>query len=104
MRIRVETDNPAVALGFKQDVPAGVRVVVPPVTTRKSIDSPEALLEVIVETARDVEIGLLSAWLYDKVRPTKGRVRVQINSVEVLCEEGEIWRVITEQIHREHSE
>lgn len=103
MQISIKTDHPYVLLQIQRGAPPGVHVSVPPVIGRRSVGAPE-ILEAIVHVAVDVDVALLAAWLYEKVRPGKKRAQVHINRIEVLCEEGEIKKVITEQIQYERGD
>ena len=100
MQIVIRTNHPMVLLGLREELPPGVRVNVPPVMARRDISVPE-ILDAIVHVARDVDIGLLSAWLFEKVKPSKNSAKLYINRIEVILEHGEIRRVIAEQIHQE---
>jgi hypothetical protein len=100
MRISVQTDHPVVALGLQDGAPAGVTVSAPPVQGQRDLSIPP-ILEIIVHVSKEVETALLAMWLYDKVRPGKGRTRLQINRVDVDCDEGEIHRIVAEQLRQE---
>ena len=65
---------------------------------RKSFGIPE-ILQFIVDASVNVEIGLFSAWLYDKVkdRPVE-RIIINRRVITEITEEG-IRRVLEEEIH-----
>lgn len=87
-----------VSSGSFVSVPGGGRLTFEYLTAYKALDIPETL-HFIVDVTTNLEVGLLSAWLYEKVR---GRTtRIHINRIEVQVEEGEIKRVLLEQIERE---
>lgn len=100
MKIVIRTNHPMVLLGLGNGFPPGVRVNIPPVMAQRNISIPD-VLDAIVHVARDVDIGLLSAWLFEKVKPGKNGAKLYINRTEVILEHGEIRRVISEQIHQE---
>ena len=100
MKIVVRTNHPIVLLGLSEGAPLGVHVEVPPVIERRDINVP-AILEAIVHVSRDVEIALLSTWLFEKVKPAKNSAKLHINTVQVEIEHGEITRVISTQITNE---
>ena len=77
------------------EIPGGARLELGTVSFRKGLGFPETI-HAVLAVGRDVGIGLVSAWLYDKL---KGRATsVRINRVEVRLDKGEIERVVTEQI------
>ncbi|MCL5669446.1 MAG: hypothetical protein M1392_05650 [Gammaproteobacteria bacterium] len=106
MQIEIETRDIRVAfdiLGPPGRLTSGTSVLVPGGATltfeglieRRALDVP-GVLQFIVDSSIDIEIGLLGAWFYEKV---KGRAtRLRINRVEIQIEEGEITRVLSEQI------
>ncbi len=100
MEIIIRTNHPMVLLGLREGFPPGVRVNVPPVIERRDISIPD-VLDAIVHVARDVDIGLLTVWLFEKIKPSKKSAKLYINRIEVTLENGEICRVIAEQIHHE---
>lgn len=100
MEIIVRTNHPLVLLGLREGFPLGVRVNVPPVIGRRDISIPD-VLDAIVHVTRDVDIALLTAWLSEKIKPSKNIAKLYINRIEVTLENGEIRRVIAEQIHQE---
>lgn len=58
---------------------------------------PEILI-ITLEILKDISIGIVSAWLYDKIG---GRaVSLKINKTEVEIDHGEIQRIITEEIEK----
>src|SRR5438309_10794286 len=59
----------------------------------------QEVLNLVLECGKDVSIGIFASWLYDKL---KGRpVKLRIDRTEILIEEGEIRRVLTERIEGE---
>ena len=100
MKIVIRTNHPMVLLGLRDGTPAGVKVNIPPIISRRDISVPN-ILDAIVHVARDVDIGLLTVWLSEKIKPSKNSAKLYINRIEVTLEQGEIRRVISEQIHQE---
>ncbi|MES2408381.1 MAG: hypothetical protein V4528_13780 [Pseudomonadota bacterium] len=100
MQIVIRTNHPMVLLSLSEGLPTGVRVNIPPVIERRDISIPD-ILDVIVHVARDVDIGLLTVWLSEKIKPSKNSAKLYINRIEVTLEQGEIRRLIVEQIRQE---
>ena len=51
---------------------------------------------VFLDIARDVGVGLVSAWLYDKIKHKPAKI--EYRRKEIHCKEGEIRRVIEEHL------
>lgn len=82
--------------GMVIGAPGGAELHYKGTRVRKAIDIPE-ISQYILQLAVDVDVGLFSAWLYDKLR-SHSVERVVINRVEVLeITENMIRRVISEQ-------
>lgn len=83
--------------GTAVDVPGGAKVLFEGSIVRKGFGIPE-VLQFVVDTAVGVEIGLLSAWLYDKVkdRPVE-RIVINRRVVTEITERG-IRQVLEEEI------
>jgi hypothetical protein len=61
-------------------------------------------LEFLLSMGRDIAIGVISSYIYDKLkRSPKGRVRATINRRVVEFDEGTIRRVIEEEIQTSDS-
>jgi hypothetical protein len=97
MDIIVKTNHPIVLLNLKKDVPYGTTANIPPVIVKRDISVPD-VLNAIVSISRDIDIGLFSAWLFEKTKIGKQHTTLYINKVEVTLEHGEIVRVLSEQI------
>jgi hypothetical protein len=54
------------------------------------------IFTVTLNLARDVGVGLVSAWLYDKLK--RKSAKIIYRRKEVRCEQGEIRRVIEENL------
>lgn len=103
--IELETTGPLLALDLFGKTTPGASTVIPgpailtiqQMREQRALDVP-TLLTMALEFGKDVGIGLVSAWLYDKL---KGRARaVRINRIEVQLDKGKIEKVIAEQIER----
>lgn len=83
--------------GTAVDVPGGAKVVFQGAIVRKSFGIPE-VLQFVLDTAVNVEIGLLSAWLYDKVKgkPVE-RIIINRRVITEFTEQG-IRQVLEEEI------
>ena len=109
MQIEVETRDIRVAFdilgtpgrlasGTSVSAPGGATLTFEGLIERRAFNVP-GVLQFIVNSSIDIDIGLLAAWLYEKV---KGRAtHLRINRVEIQIEEGEIKRVLSEQIEHE---
>jgi hypothetical protein len=113
MRIPINIDTHDRLLGFNiagkngrlssrtvVEAPGGVKVEYQGSLVRKSFGIPE-VLQLIVEVSKDVEIGLFSAWLYDKVqnRPVE-RITIRRTEITEITEAG-IRKVLEEEITRD---
>ena len=85
--------------GAKAEVPGKATIALSSWHGTKAFGAQE-VLNLVLECGRDVGIGLLASWLYDKL---KGRpVKLRIDRTEILIiKEGEIRRVLTERIEGE---
>jgi len=65
---------------------------------RLTKELPEIII-IAVEILKAIGIGVLSAWLYDKI---KGRaVTLRIKKTEVKIDKGEIERILIEEMEKE---
>ncbi len=111
MRVRLDIETHDRRLGFDiagvgnslsagttVDAPGGAKVVFQGMIVRKGFGIPE-VLQFIVDAAVGVEIGLLSAWLYDKVkdRPVE-RIVINRRVITEITAHG-IRQVLEEEIH-----
>ncbi len=87
----------SLSAGTVVDVPGGAKVVFQGAIIRKSFGIPE-VLQFIVDAAVSVDLGLFSAWLYEKVKD-KAVERIVINRrvVTEITEHG-IRQVLEEEI------
>ena len=51
---------------------------------------------IVLQLAREVGVGLVSAWLYDKLKQKPAKIFY--HRKEIRCEQGEIRRVIEEHL------
>lgn len=66
----------------------------------RKADSLPRIVEIVLSVSHEVAVGLVVAWLYDKLRGRTERLRTE--NTEVRVEEGEITRVVQPVIDREH--
>lgn len=80
------------------DLPGGGTLEFQGALVRKAVGIPE-VLQFIVEKSVDIDIGLFSAWLYDKVksRPVE-RIIINRRVITEITENG-IKQVLEEEIH-----
>src|SRR5690606_27180555 len=88
----------SLSAGTRVDVPGGAKIVLQGAIVRKGFGIPE-VLQFVVDAAVSIEIGLFSAWLYDKVkdRPVE-RIVINRRVVTEITEHG-IRQVLEEEIH-----
>lgn len=96
MQIDVKTEFVPLTYELEKDIPAGIDVRVNRPLLRRSFDSQDVAIAVIT-VAANIPTGLLTAWLWEKLRD-KPRTTITINKKDVRMEQGEIARVIEEQI------
>lgn len=99
MRLTIRTAHPYLYAELQKDLPAGARLAsAPPLLMRRSLDPVVQALELVIELAKDVDVALFAAWLYERVQPVKQYAQVEVDRVQVDCDEGEIRRIISERI------
>jgi hypothetical protein len=85
--------------GTVVDVPGGAKLQYEGSLVRKSLGIPE-VLEFILDTSINVDLGLLGAWLYDKVKGKDvDNIIINRRVITEISEQG-IRQVIEEEIHR----
>jgi len=109
--IRIETtEGPMLAMnifegtnsispGVITDAPGGVHITMKGMSEHRAFDVP-GVLEFVVDTAVNVDVGLFSAWLYDKVKRPE-QTKITIKEREIVFEEGEIKKAIEREITEE---
>lgn len=86
--------------GTVVEAPGGAKVEYQGSLVRKSFGIPE-VLQLIVDFSKDVEIGLFSAWLYDKVQNRQvKRIKIRRTEITEITESG-IRRVLQEEITKD---
>lgn len=94
-------DSSTIQQGMVIYVPGGAKLHFQGGLVRKAVDIPE-VSQYILQLAVDIDVGLFSAWLYEKLK-SRSVERVIINRVEITeITENSIRRVITEQIEESH--
>lgn len=90
--------NNTLTIGATVNVPGGAKISFQGSDLHKSLDNPE-VLQFILEIAKDVEVGLLIAWLLEKVsgKPVK-RMIINRRTIVDISEQG-IRLVFEEEIH-----
>lgn len=71
-------------------------------TKRFSENAPDtiaAVLTFVRDTAWELELALVTNWLYDKLKGRAGKVKIE--QTEVVIEKGEITRIIRKSLHLE---
>src|SRR5690348_827031 len=87
--------SPSVSSGMTMTTPGNATLVLGEMYGWKSVGAHE-VITLVLRAGGDVGVGLLSAWLYDKL---KGRAKsLRINRRVVEIEEGLIRRVIEEHV------
>jgi hypothetical protein len=111
MKVQLDIETHDRRLGFDiagvgNSLTAGTAVKVPGNATveyqgsivRKSFGIPE-ILQLVVDVSKDVEVGLLAAWLYDKVKGKEvERITVNRRVITEITADG-IRQVLEEEIH-----
>ena len=84
--------------GTVVEVPGGAKLAYQSTYVRKAFGIPE-ILEFIVDASITIDIGLFSAWLYEKVKD-KAVEKIVIRRKEVIeITEGNIRKVLEEDIN-----
>lgn len=95
--IEIETLDLPIAFKMKDDPPKGVSVVVPPIVRMRESYGGEDLIRITLTVAKDVGVGIVSAWLYDKFKSGRSPT-IRINRREIEVENDKIARIIDECI------
>jgi len=81
--------NNSISVGNSIDAPGGVSVTLKSMAGFKAIDIP-SVLEFVAETALNLDLGLFSAWLYDKFKNTDiENIKIGDKTAEVSIEDIE---------------
>ena len=93
-------DRPkSLGAGTSIEAPGGVQVTLGSMVERCGVDIP-TVLELIVETATTIDVGLFTAWLYQKVQDPQ-RTKIKIREKEIMFDKGEIVKAIEREIEIE---
>ena len=97
-------ERDSVGTGTQREIPGGGTITMGRMLIRKGADFPR-VMEVVLSLGRDVTVGIVAAYLYDKLKGRKDKIQsMTINRREVHLEKGEITKVIEEEIKGEQDE
>ena len=99
MDIKISLSDNKDSYEFKKDIPDGISVFIPPFTIYKFSEYIEPIT-IIISIVRDISIGLLVTWLYDKFKNCSSE-KITIDKKEIILDKGEITRIIEEKITKE---
>ncbi|HEX9972440.1 MAG TPA: hypothetical protein VGD14_10255 [bacterium] len=96
MQFIIQVKEPALIQHLEQDAPPGISVhaMLKPKTRSFGF---EGVIPILVQCAADVGIGLLSAWLYDKLKKGNSKT-VIISRQEIEITPDAITKFISEKI------
>jgi len=96
MKFIIQVKEPALIQHLEQDAPPGVsaKAELKPITRSFGF---EGAIPIIVQCAADVGIGLLSAWLYDKLKKGNSKTVIINHQVIEITPEA-ITKLINENI------
>ncbi|GBE39727.1 hypothetical protein BMS3Bbin08_02358 [bacterium BMS3Bbin08] len=93
-------DKPkSLGAGTSIKAPGDIQVTMGLMVEHRGVDIP-TVLELIIETAATIDVGLFTAWLYQKVQDPK-RTKIKIREKEITFDEGEIIKAIEREIEIE---
>jgi predicted DNA-binding transcriptional regulator AlpA len=78
-------------------VPGGGVLELTDMLERKALDWP-SLVSLSLDVTKDIGVGLLASWLYDKLSKRGNPRTIRIDRKEIVFDKGEIARVLTERI------
>lgn len=81
---------------LRDSAPGGVRVDFDPPTSRRDV-SEQDFVSILISTALSVPAGVLAAWLYDQLKGKK-RTKITMKRRQIDCEDGELRRLIEEEM------
>ena len=99
MQIELYLSNARDAYFFKNDIPEGVSVNVPPITVRKGFGE-EIAITVLITISTGIPITIIGNWLYDKIKNCSSN-KITIDRQEITFDKGQITKIITEKIKKE---
>ncbi|MEP7063774.1 MAG: hypothetical protein ABI881_15395 [Betaproteobacteria bacterium] len=86
--------------GARAALPSGGTIQYQGALVRKSFDF-TPVLQFVIDTTKDIDVGLFSAWLYDKVKNSRVQsITINSRTVDEITEDG-IRRTFEEQIRIE---
>jgi hypothetical protein len=93
MTIRVLSYHPGLRYFLQTTAPAGVAVECPPAIEKRGVghDTLFEVLIVVADVGKDVAVGILSAWLYEKIKDY-GAESVEVDGQQIPPTEAEIKR------------
>ena len=99
MEIKIKTNNPLLAHQIQQDIPSHIVVSVQAGIEKRDMSSSDIIITISIAAAQVLAPKVL-AWLISK-RLVEHSTNITINKKEVVLNEGEIKRVIEENIRIE---
>jgi hypothetical protein len=102
MKIKIETQMTPLPFLLRDSAPDGVRVDFDPPTSRRDVSEQDVVL-IIISTALSIPAGVLSAWLYDQLKGKK-RTKITMKRRQIDCEDGELRRLIEEEMTYEEDQ
>ena len=83
-----------------EDVPIGVSIHVLQ-NLRRSVGSDNSIIGIAVEISVDIATGLVSAWLYDKLKKSRAQ-KITIDRTKVDLSKDDVVSIIKEKIQIEN--
>jgi hypothetical protein len=94
--IEIQTLDLPLSFALRKDIPEGVQITVPPMRATRDAGS-DMLVTILVTVGTGVPVGLLTNWLYDKLKNGRSN-KISINHREIEITKGEITRIVEECI------
>jgi hypothetical protein len=89
-------DSNSISVGMKRDVPGGAKIELGELPLQKrDIGAVQCLVPIVLTFGRDVVVGVLVSWLYEKLT-TKHVRELLINHTRIEITEEAITKVIIE--------
>jgi len=85
-------DSTSFESGMSMQAPGGFGVTYQSSSMARAIDIPSTL-QFVVDTAQTVEVGLFTAWLYEKVKEPK-KAKIIIKETEIEFEKNKIKKLL----------
>lgn len=91
-------DSNSMSVGMTRDVPGGAKIELGELPLQKrDIGAVQCLIPIVLTFGRDVAVGVLGSWLYDKLK-SKHVKGLRINRTRIEITEETITRIIAESI------